>query len=85
MKNITVSVDDETYRLAQGIAAKLGTSVSGMIGEYLKNLTAGTKDSPPAPEKTLIEIIADIRAKGGGLRSSDNLTREDLHDRNALC
>ena len=84
MKNITVSVNDETSRLVQAQAAKYGTSVSGMIGEYLNNLTAGTKESPQVPKRTLSEIIPDIRAKGGGLRSSDNLSREELHDRNAL-
>ena len=84
MKNITVSVDEETYRLAQDIAAKYGNLVSDMLGEYLQNLTAGTKDSPSATEKTLSEIIAEKRAKGGGIDPSYNLTREELHDRNAF-
>lgn len=84
MKNITVSVDDETYRLARIYADRRGISVSAMLGEYLKNLTAGVKDIPQVPVKTLSEVIAEIRARGGGLRSADNLTRDELHDRNAF-
>ena len=91
MKRITVSLDDETHRIAKAKAAGKGTSVSAMVREYLTSLTdadpeaeysatAGTENS----EKTLSEVIADIRARGGGLRSSDNLTREELHDRNAF-
>ena len=46
MKNITVSVDDETYRQARIIAAERGTSVSAMVREYLGNLSMG-KNQPP--------------------------------------
>ena len=79
MKNITVSVDDETYRLARIKAAENGTSVSAMVRDYLKHLT-----QLPTPRRTLGEIVESIRARGGGLHSSDNLTREELHGRNAL-
>ena len=40
MKNITVSVDDETYRRARIKAAERDTSVSGMVREFL-NRVAG--------------------------------------------
>lgn len=35
MKNITLKVDDETYRKARIKAAKAGTSVSAMLREFL--------------------------------------------------
>ncbi len=35
MKNITLKVDDETYRKARIRAAKAGTSVSAMVREFL--------------------------------------------------
>ena len=38
MKNITVSVDEETHRLARIRAAELGTSVSALVRGYLKTL-----------------------------------------------
>lgn len=44
MKNITVSVDEETYRLARIRAAELGTSVSALIRGYLKTLVRKRAD-----------------------------------------
>ena len=79
MKNITVSVDDETYRLARIKAAENGTSVSAMVRAYLTHMTQS-----PTPRRTLGEIVESVRARGGGLHSSDNLAREELYDRNAL-
>ena len=84
MKRITVSVDDETHRLAKMKAAQKGTTVSAMVGEYLRSLTAGVEESPHASEKTLSEIISDIRARGGRISVSDNVSREELYDRDAL-
>lgn len=81
MKKITVSVDEETHRSAKEWASKRGMSVSALVREYLNNLP---RRSPGPPEKTLSEVIADIRAKGGSLRSADNVSREELHDRDAL-
>ena len=81
MKKITISVDDETYRLTKEWAARRGVSVSALIREYLSGLPR--KTSRP-PERTLSDVIADIRARGGGIRSADNLPREALYDRDAL-
>jgi plasmid stability protein len=41
MKNITVSVDDQTHRLARIRAAELDTSVSALVREYLRSLAKG--------------------------------------------
>ena len=87
MRKITVSVDDETYRLARIKAAENGTSVSAMVREYLNSLTEMSTRAPDitnAPEMTLSEVIEAIFARGGGLDPRDNLTREELHDRNAF-
>lgn len=50
MKNITVPVDEGTYRLARIRVAE--------------------------PD----EVTADFATRGVGLRSSDNLTRDELYD-----
>ena len=41
MKNITVSVDEETHRLARIRAAEMDTSVSALVRDYLKSLVDG--------------------------------------------
>ena len=81
MKNITVSVDEETYRSAKEWADKRGMSVSALVRELLNNLP---QRFPEPPEKSLSEVIADIRARGGRISVSDNVSREELYDRNAF-
>ena len=92
MKNITVSVDEETHRLARIRAAELDTSVSALVREYLKSLvasrTSSTVGDRPGVEaeaerrrRKLREVIKDIRAASPEFRASDNLPREELYDR----
>jgi hypothetical protein len=45
MKNITISIDDETHRQARIRAAELGTSVSALVKDYLGSLTNGEPHS----------------------------------------
>ena len=95
MKNITVSVDDETHRLARIRAAELDTSVSALVRGYLRDLctnpvaTTGTggKDTETRLERRrrrLKEVLADFDARGVGLNMAENLPREALYDRDAL-
>ena len=81
MKKISISLDDETHRRAKEWAAKRGMSVSALVREYLNNLPQRV---PEPPEKPLNEVIADIRARGGRISVSDNVSREELYDRDAL-
>jgi hypothetical protein len=86
MKNITLSVDDETYRLARIKAAEAGTSVSALVRAYLSDLVRreSRKVEFERLQRLQDEILAGIRARAGGLRSADNLSRDALHDRDAL-
>lgn len=47
MKNITVTIDDETHRAARIRAAEMGTSVSALVKDYLQGLAEDTP-SPSA-------------------------------------
>ena len=86
MKSITVSVDDETYRLACEKAAEGGASVSDLLQSYLSELASGEY-----PDREFLRLqrlqsdtLAAIQARGGGLRSRDNLRREDLYRTDAI-
>ncbi|HEV2208085.1 MAG TPA: DUF6364 family protein [Verrucomicrobiae bacterium] len=88
MKNITISLDDEVYRQARIKAAEQNTSVSALVKSYLERLIRGTNaswqsefDRRAAEEQ---ELRSRLFASGRGLRSADNLKREDLYDRDAL-
>ena len=90
MRNITVSVDEETHRRARILAAALDTSVSALVREFLKNLTSDKGSSPAVSEeqeahrdylRRLDELFADWDAQGIGLRGYVRLTREEVCDR----
>ena len=91
VKNITVSVDEETHRSARIRAAELGTSVSALVRNYLRSLSkdslSGAADARScattevALRRTeLDEVVADFEKRSVGLRMSDNLTRDELYD-----
>jgi hypothetical protein len=76
MKNITVTVDDETYRRARLKAAERDTSVSALVKRFLTELAAGESDVERLrrEERALRERITTFRA-------GDRLPREDVHRR----
>jgi plasmid stability protein len=79
MKNITVSLDDETYRRARVRAAELDTSVSAVVRDYLVQFAGGQTDFERRRklQERALSSIATFRASG-------RLTREAVHDRDAL-
>lgn len=50
MKNVTISLDDDTHRKARIRAAELGTSLSALVKDYLSNLTAPDAQQPGVRE-----------------------------------
>lgn len=86
MKNITVSVDDETYRRSCIRAAEAGTSVSALVRSFL--MTLGQEQIAETEFDRLLrlqeETLASIRARGAGLCAADNIARDALHDRDAI-
>ena len=86
MRNITVSVDEETHRLARIRAAELDTSVSALVRDYLLELVQDQNNESRFDRLLRLqdETLEAIRARGGGLRSADNLSREELYERDAL-
>ena len=86
MKNITVSIDDETYRRSRMKAAEVGTSVSALVRSFLVSLVQGgsQEDAFRQLKRLQDETLRAIRKRGAGLGSIDNLHREALHDRDAL-
>ena len=88
VKNITVTVDDETYRQARIKAAERDTSVSALVKGFLVGLIHGTEGDVNSEFARLAAEEQRLRERlfsaGKGLRAADNLLRETLHDRHAL-
>lgn len=76
VRNITVSLDDETYRRARMIAAERDTSVSALVKRLLVELVKDETENErlKREEKALREQII-------AFRGSDRLSREAVHER----
>ena len=76
VKNVTVSLDDATYRRARMIAAERDTSISALVKEFLIRLGSGESqvERLKREERALRERITSFRA-------SDKQSRDELHDR----
>lgn len=76
MKNLTVSIPDEVYRVARVRAAEGGSSVSALVAEYLRSLGEGGAEFSrlEAQQEDVIDGIERFRA-------GDRLTRDELHRR----
>ena len=90
MKTITISVDDETYRLYQSRAEATGVSVEEWAGDKLASLSPKPISDAEAESRRrqMGELLARIEARreaeGREFRPGKKLTRDELHDRNAL-
>jgi plasmid stability protein len=78
MKNITVSLDDETYRKARIRAAELNSSVSAVVRRFLNELGSGE-----SAFERLKRQEHDLRLCIKGFSAGDNLTRDEVHGRGA--
>jgi len=76
VKNITVSLDNETYRRARMAAAQRDTSVSALVKRFLQQLGSEETETErlKREERALRERITAFRA-------ADRLSREDVHRR----
>ena len=80
MKNITLKVDDDTYRKARIRAAEAGTSVSAMVREFLNR----NEDEEAARENKRIEAMEALyatvnqRAKSNA-KAVEPLSREEIY------
>jgi len=78
MRNITLSVDEDSYRNVRIAAAHRGTSVSGLVREYFRSLQA-EKTDPCRQIEELFEVMDREGAAGrAGSRERD---RSKIYDR----
>ena len=76
MKNITVSVDEETYRRARIKAAERETSISALVKRFLIEF-ASVESGTERLEREERELRARIHSFAAG----DRVSRDDAHGR----
>lgn len=74
MKNITVSVDDETYRRARVRAAEMDTSVSAVVRRLLTEYAAQESEFD-----RLARQEKELRKQVRNFRGSDRQTRDEMY------
>jgi plasmid stability protein len=76
MRNITIAVPDDVYREARIRAAERGTSVSALVGDYLRSLS-----ERDAEFSRLEAEQRNVQGEIERFRAGDRLGRDELHDR----
>lgn len=72
MKNITVSVDDDVYRKARIKAAERETSVSSLVSDFLRSLSAEESEFEIS-KRRMNDLFSKIHGEVGELVSRDAL------------
>src|SRR3954471_20309263 len=90
MKNVTISLDDDTHRRARIRAAELGKSLSGLVRDLLDTLDKGAGRDEIMPSGITRaeydrlhrqELALRKKLMGSGFRAGERLTRDEVHDR----
>ena len=79
MKNVTISLDEQTAAWIRVYAARHNTSVSRIVGEMLGERMRQGKEYEQAMRRFLAKPPFAFRWKG-----ARRAAREELHDRDAL-
>ncbi|MGQ0678662.1 MAG: DUF6364 family protein [Actinomycetota bacterium] len=76
MKNLTLSIPEETYRQARIRAAELGASVSSLVSDYLNSLTNSASEF-----SRLEDQQRRIQTEIGHFSATTRLSRDQIHGR----
>jgi plasmid stability protein len=76
VRNITVTVPDDVYREARVRAAERGSSVSALVGDFLRSLS--DRDTEFA---RLEAQQRSVQQRIGRFSARDRLDRDELHER----
>ena len=85
MKEVTITLDDETYAVAERIAEKHDRTLPSLLRDVVE--TYGELELLPDEtefdrlKRMQRQLLARWRREGIGLDMSENLTRDELYDR----
>ena len=75
-QNVTVSLDHQTLRKAKILAAKRGTSISGLLARQIEDLV-GEEDAYERAERQALALLEKGFRLGGVIQAS----RDEFHER----
>ena len=71
-RNVTIALDERTFRLARVAAAERGVSLSALVREYLQSIA---RKGPSA------EALLSALDRAGSYRAASRLSRDQAHAR----
>ena len=74
-QNLTIQLDRETIKKAKVLAARRGTSVSGLVAAQIRE-TVQAEDAYESARRTALDLLEKGLHLGGG-----RLGRDELHER----
>lgn len=83
MKNVTVSMDDATYRRARLKAAEMDKSLSAVVRDYLNTLGSGETEFERLvrqEQEVREELRQAVRDGAVPFSAADRLSRDELYD-----
>jgi len=75
-QNLTISLDRQTLRKAKALAAKRGTSISGLLAGQIE-IHVGEDEAYECAERQALALLDHGFHLGGVIRAS----RDELHER----
>lgn len=78
-QNLTVQLDSDTVRKVKVLAARRGTSISGLVAAEIGRIV-GEEDQYESARRMALELLEQGFHLGGQNRAS----REELHERQSL-
>lgn len=83
MKNVTVSLDDATYRRARLKAVEMDKTLSAMVREFLNGLGSGETEFERLvrqEQQVREELKQAVRDGAVPFSAADRLSRDELYD-----
>ncbi|WP_303546570.1 hypothetical protein [Sphingomonas natans] len=80
MKNVTVSLDEESFRRGRVKAAEMGKTLSAVVREFLTEFGTSETEQEQSRRK-LRELFEEFDREGIGISAGDRLSRDELYDR----
>ena len=84
MKQLTLTLEDDTFDSAEQKAQKAGQSLPVVVMEFLRRFSGAGESEFQRLAREEALLWAKLEARGMSFSAGDRLPREELHDRHAL-
>lgn len=84
MKQLTLTLDDETFESAERHARKTGKPLTSIVLDWLKHLSVSSESEFQQMLREEETLRDQFKKSGREFSADERLTRDQLHERHAL-